>query len=309
MALYTIVIHGGAGVIPTLPGNQERLDRCHQGLREALEAGFLVLKRGGSSLDAVTRAVALLEDNPLFNAGKGSVFNAEGHHEMDAAVMRGDTLDCGSVAGVSNIRNPILLARAVMEQSGHVFLSGKGAEDFARQIGLSREPDAYFFTQERWDQWQQSQKDFRDQGKLSGKFGTVGAVAIDQQGNITSATSTGGMTNKIPGRIGDSPVIGAGTYANNTTCGISCSGHGEFFIRGVAAHDVSCLMQYAGLSLKEAMKLVVFEKIPGFGGSGGMIGVDGQGRGYIIFNTPGMYWGIQDSSGRGETAIFPDPLI
>ncbi len=307
MGLHTIVIHGGAGVIQPSMGNRDRLDPCHQGLREALDAGFLVLDQGGSALDAVTRAVASLEDNSLFNAGRGSVFNENGYHEMDAAVMRGDSLKCGAVAGVTHIRNPVLLARAVMEQSGNVFLSGKGAEDFASRIGIPGETDSYFYSRERWNQWQEVRKVHQDPGKGPERFGTVGAVAVDQKGLIASATSTGGMINKIPGRIGDSPVIGAGTYANNATCGISCTGYGEFFIRSVAAHDVSCLMEYSGLSLQDAMRRVIFEKIPSLGGSGGMIGVDAQGRGYMVFNTQGMYRGIRDSSGRLETSIFGDP--
>jgi beta-aspartyl-peptidase (threonine type) len=311
MPLHTIVIHGGAGVIQPSSALLSKLPSYHQAIREALTAGFYVLDQGGTSLDAVVRAVTLMEDNPLFNAGKGSVFTRKGLHEMDAAVMKGNTQECGAVAGVHNIRNPILLAREIMEYSGHVFLNGAGAEDFAKQRGLPTEPSSYFFSKQRFRQWEKSKGtsdfsiDHDDENENENYiFGTVGAVAVDKAGNIAAGTSTGGMTNKAWGRIGDSPIIGAGTYANNNTCGISCTGHGELFIRTVAAHDVSSLMEYSGSSLKDAMEKVIFQKLSKIGGIGGMIGVDRQGNGHMVFNSKGMYRGIQDSSGRSETAVF-----
>jgi beta-aspartyl-peptidase (threonine type) len=255
-----------------------------------------------------------LEDNVLFNAGRGSVFTKKGVQEMDAAIMDGRTLDAGAVTGVRNVRNPIELATEVMINSNHVFLSGKGASDFAIKQGIKLEPDEYFFSQFRYDQW----KSIRDSDTYSldhthqrleelmrdKKFGTVGAVACDRQGNIAAATSTGGMTNKKYGRIGDSPIIGAGTYANNLTCGISCTGHGELFIRAVAAHDVSCLMEYRGLSLQEAMEIVVHDKLMAIGGEGGMIGVDALGNAALVFNSQGMYRGFKSSDGAEVVAIY-----
>lgn len=309
--MISIAIHGGAGVIrrSSMDGPTENLH--HQGLKEALEKGFQILNEGGSSLDAVVSAIVTLEDNILFNAGRGSVFTKEGRHEMDAALMWGKSLECGAVTGVREIRNPILLAREVMLHSGHVFLSGRGAEDFARKRGLKTESEAYFYSSHRHDQWKKVSGSNRyimdhgeDPGGEGGKFGTVGAVALDREGNISAATSTGGMTNKAWGRIGDSPVIGSGTYANNNTCGISCTGHGEIFIRSVAAYDVSCLMEYGGLTLQDAMKKVVLEKLPIRGGEGGMIGVDSKGKISMIFNCDGMYRGMKDSEGNFSTAIY-----
>jgi len=250
----------------------------------------------------------------LFNAGRGSVFTKKGVQEMDAAIMDGSTLNAGSVAAVRNVRNPIELAMEVMKNSNHVFLSGKGAMDYAIKQGIKLEPDEYFFSQFRYDQWkmirdsdtysldhthQQIEELMRDK-----KFGTVGAVACDQEGNIAAATSTGGMTNKKYGRIGDSPLIGAGTYANNKTCAISCTGHGEPFIRAVAAYDVSCLMEYKGYSLEEAMNIVVHEKLIALEGEGGMIGVDAQGNAAMIFNSAGMYRAMRNSDGMAEVAIY-----
>jgi beta-aspartyl-peptidase (threonine type) len=279
-----------------------------------MDAGFAVLEQGGSALNAIKATIVILEDNMLFNAGRGSVFTKKGVQEMDAAVMDGRTLDAGSVTGVRNVRNPIELAMEVMLNSNHVFLSGKGAQDFAIKQGIKLEPDEYFFSQFRYDQW----KSIRDSDTYSldhthqrleelmrdKKFGTVGAVACDQNGNIAAATSTGGMTNKKYGRIGDSPIIGAGTYANNLTCGISCTGHGELFIRAVAAYDVSCLMEYKGLSLQEAMEVVVHEKLMAIGGEGGMIGVDAQGNAALVFNSQGMYRGFKSSDGASLVAIY-----
>jgi beta-aspartyl-peptidase (threonine type) len=283
-------------------------------LQEALAAGFAVLEEGGSSINAIKATIVMMEDNMLFNAGRGSVFTKKGVQEMDAAVMDGRTLEAGSVTGVRNVRNPIELAMEVMKSSNHVFLSGKGANDFAIKQGIKLEPDEYFFSQFRYDQW----KAIRDSDNYSldhthqrleelmkdKKFGTVGAVACDRNGDIAAATSTGGMTNKKYGRIGDSPIIGCGTYANNKTCGISCTGHGEMFIRTVAAYDVSCLMEYKGYSLQKAMDIVVNEKLLAIQGEGGMIGVDGQGNPAMIFNSQGMYRGLKSSDGTETVAIY-----
>ena len=314
MSRYTLAIHGGAGTILKEDMTPELEEAYLTGLRQAMNAGFAVLEQGGSALNAIKATIVLMEDNLLFNAGRGSVFTKKGVQEMDAAVMDGRTLEAGSVTGVRNVRNPIELAMEVMLNSNHVFLSGKGASDFAIKQGIKLEPDEYFFSQFRYDQW----KSIRDSDTYSldhthqqleelmrdKKFGTVGAVACDQQGNIAAATSTGGMTNKKYGRIGDSPIIGAGTYANNATCGISCTGHGELFIRAVAAHDVSALMEYKGLSLQEAMEIVVHEKLMAIGGEGGMIGVDAQGNAALVFNSQGMYRGFKSSDGSSVVAIY-----
>lgn len=314
MNRYTIVIHGGAGTILKEDMTPELEEAYENGLEEALTAGYGVLERGGSAVNAIKAALVLLEDNVLFNAGRGSVFTKKGVQEMDAAIMDGSTLAAGAVASIRNVRNPIELATEVMRNSNHVFLSGKGANDFAIKQGVKLEPDEYFFSQFRYDQW----KAIRDSDSYSldhthqrleelmkdKKFGTVGAVALDAQGNIAAATSTGGMTNKKYGRIGDSPVIGAGTYANNKTCGISCTGHGEMFIRSVAAYDVSCLMEYKGLSLQEAMEVVVNDKLVKMGGEGGMIGVDSAGNAAMVLNSAGMYRGLKSSDGQHVTAIY-----
>jgi beta-aspartyl-peptidase (threonine type) len=314
MSKYTLAIHGGAGTILKEDMTPELEEAYLDGLRQAMNAGFAVLEQGGSALNAIKATIVILEDNMLFNAGRGAVFTKKGVQEMDAAVMDGRTLEAGAVTGVRNVRNPIELAMEVMLNSNHVFLSGKGAQDFAIKQGIKLEPDEYFFSQFRYDQW----KSIRDSDTYSldhthqrleelmrdKKFGTVGAVACDQNGNIAAATSTGGMTNKKYGRIGDSPIIGAGTYANNATCGISCTGHGELFIRAVAAHDVSCLMDYKGLSLQEAMQVVVHEKLMAIGGEGGMIGVDAQGNAALVFNSQGMYRGFKSSDGSSVVAIY-----
>jgi beta-aspartyl-peptidase (threonine type) len=314
MGRYTLAIHGGAGTILKADMTQELEEAYLAGLQQAMEAGYAVLEQGGSAVNAIKATIVILEDNILFNAGKGAVFTKKGVQEMDAAIMDGRTLEAGAITGVRNVRNPIELATEVMTNSNHVFLSGKGAGDFAIKQGIKLEPDEYFFSQFRYDQW----KSIRDSDTYSldhthqrleelmrdKKFGTVGAVACDQEGNIAAATSTGGMTNKKYGRIGDSPIIGAGTYANNRTCGISCTGHGELFIRAVAAHDVSCLMEYKGLSLREAMDVVVHEKLMTIGGEGGMIGVDGQGNVALVFNSQGMYRGYKSSDGSELVAIY-----
>ena len=314
MSKYSLVIHGGAGTILKEDMTSDLEAAYTQGLEDALSAGYAVLEEGGTAVNAVKAAVVVLEDNILFNAGRGSVFTNKGLQEMDAAIMEGRTLNAGAVAGVRNVRNPIELATEVMNHSNHVFLSGKGANDFAIKQGIKLEPDEFFFSQFRYDQW----KAIRDSDTYSldhthqeleemmrdKKFGTVGAVACDREGNIAAATSTGGMTNKKYGRIGDSPLIGAGTYANNKTCAISCTGHGEPFIRGVAAYDVSCLMEYKAMGLEEAMNIVVNDKLIKLEGEGGMIGVDGKGNTAMIFNSAGMYRGMRSSDGISEIAIY-----
>jgi len=314
MSRLTIVVHGGAGTILKEDMTPELETAYMQGLNSALQAGYAVLEKGGTAVNAVKAAIVVLEDNVLFNAGRGSVFTKKGVQEMDAAIMDGSNLEAGAVAGVRNVRNPIELAAEVMLHSNHVFLSGKGANDFAIKQGIKLEPDEYFFSQFRYDQW----KAIRDSDNYSldhthqrleelmrdKKFGTVGAVACDYEGNIAAATSTGGMTNKKYGRIGDSPMIGIGTYANNKTCAISCTGHGEPFIRAVAAYDVSCLMEYKNLSLHKAMDIVVNDKLLKMDGEGGMIGVDAQGNHAMIINCAGMYRGYQSSDGMSEVAIY-----
>lgn len=314
MEKFTIAIHGGAGTILKEDMTSDLEEAYLHGLKAALHAGYAVLEEGGSAVNAVKAAVVILEDNILFNAGRGAVFTKKGVQEMDAAIMDGKTLDAGSVCGVRNVRNPIELATEVMRNSNHVFLSGKGANDFAIKQGIKLEPDEYFFSQFRYDQW----KAIRDSDTYSldhthqrleelmrdKKFGTVGAVAKDANGNLSAATSTGGMTNKKYGRIGDSPIIGSGTYANNHTCAISCTGHGEMFIRSVAAYDVSCLMEYKGFTLEAAMKEVVLNKLVKMGGEGGMIGVDAAGDFALVFNSAGMYRAVKKSDGLEQVEIY-----
>ncbi|WP_018620425.1 isoaspartyl peptidase/L-asparaginase family protein [Spirosoma luteum] len=308
--MYTMAIHGGSGTINRTEITPEEESAFRVGLEAALNAGYAVLKQGGSALDAVEQAVRSLEDNERFNAGKGAVFSASGRHELDASIMCGQTLNAGAVAGVTNVRNPISLARAVMEQSENVFLLGSGAEDFARDQKLPIEPDEYFFTELRYQQLAEAQqanktqKTQLDHSKRNTGKGTVGAVALDQHGNLAAATSTGGLTNKKYGRVGDTPVIGAGTYANNETCAVSCTGYGEFFIRSVVAYDISCLMAYKGLSLKEACAYVVQDKLNVMGGEGGLIAVDRAGNVELPFNSEGMYRAWRNQMGQGEVAIF-----
>jgi L-asparaginase / beta-aspartyl-peptidase len=303
---FSIAVHGGAGTILRSTMTPELQLQYETGLNAALAAGYKILESGGSSLNAVEAAVASLEDFPLFNAGRGAVFNNLGKHEMDAAIMFGKNLAAGAVSGVSNIKNPVKLAREIMEHSGHVLLSGEGAEHFARLHNLMFEGDAYFFTEQRYRQWQDALQEDSVMLDHSGKkFGTVGAVAQDKDGNLAAATSTGGMTNKKFGRVGDSPVIGAGTYANNNTCAVSCTGHGELFIRSVVAYDISCLMEYKGVSLKEACDLVVYDKLVKIGGEGGLIAIDKSGNIEMPFNSDGMYRACRSSGGRYEVKIYP----
>lgn len=277
-------------------------------LKIALEKSYSILEQGGTALDAVEKAVMLLEDSPLFNAGKGSVFTANESHEMDASIMEGKSLSAGAVSLITGVKNPVRLARDVMEKSEHVFLAGQGAMQFAGELGYTFEDPSYFYDELRHRQWLEIkdtdsfQLDHSE--KKDSKFGTVGAVACDREGNLAAATSTGGMTNKKWGRVGDSPVIGSGTYANNKTCAVSCTGSGEFFIRGVAAYDVSCLMEYKGLSLEGASKEVIHKRILEIKGDGGLIAVDARGNIAMPFNTEGMYRGCKSSTGREEIAIY-----
>ncbi|HQW43833.1 MAG TPA: isoaspartyl peptidase/L-asparaginase [Chitinophagaceae bacterium] len=309
MSKISLVIHGGAGTILRSVMTPDLEKAYLLALQEALEVGYGLLENGGSSLEAVKAAVMSLEDCILFNAGKGSVFAKDGSQEMDASIMEGKTLMAGAVSAVRNIRNPVELAYTVMTKSPHVMLNGKGAYNFAILNGIKTEPDDYFFSQFRYDQWKQMQDSNEaaldhNVSLAEKKFGTVGAAAVDMHGNIAAATSTGGMTNKQFGRVGDSPIIGAGTYANNKTCAISCTGHGEPFIRAVTAYDVSCLMEYKGLSLEKAMNVVVHDKLIKMEGEGGMIGVDAKGNTAMVFNSEGMYRGMKNSSGENIIAIY-----
>ena len=307
MSTIALAVHGGAGTIARELMTPAREKAYRDALELALKRGHAVLKEGGTALDAVEAAVRALEDSPHFNAGKGSVFNADGQHEMDASLMNGSDLRAGAVAGVQNVKNPISLARRVMEKSSHVLISGMGAFEFAHKQKIELEDDQYFFDQFRYDQWKETvgtdvyTLDHSDKDK---KFGTVGAVALDAHGHLAAATSTGGMTNKKWQRIGDSPIIGAGTYANEATCAVSCTGHGESFIRAVAAHDVHALMAYKGLSLQEAVRVVVHEKLPPLDGDGGLIAVDRNGDIVLDFNCTGMYRGQVGTDGVFHTAIF-----
>ncbi len=316
---WGIVIHGGAGVIrrETLSPEKEAAYRAK--LTEALQAGHAILARGGSSLDAVSAAIHIMEDSPLFNAGKGAVFNHDGQNELDAAIMDGKTLHAGAVAGVHHVKNPIELARKVMENSPHVMMVGDGAEVFAKEQGIELVPAEYFRTEERWEQLQKAlEQEKASSGKPSSsrwpsrdpatggdKFGTVGAVALDQAGNLAAGTSTGGMTNKRYGRVGDSPIIGAGTYAN-PRCAISATGHGEFFIRYTVAHDICARMEYLKLPLREAARAVVMEELVKAGGEGGVIAMDAQGQVAMPFNSSGMYRGYMGQDGTPHVAIFQD---
>lgn len=314
-----IVIHGGAGTISRHTCTAKKEQEYHAALRAVLAAGQAILAQGGSATDAVTQAVTLLEDCPLFNAGKGAVFTHAETHELDAAIMNGENLQAGALSCVNHIKHPIKAARAIMEHSDHVLFVGTGAEDFARQQGLELVDNSYFSTDARREQL------YRVQNGRGGmildhsaetltqqappideehKFGTVGAVALDSHGNLAAATSTGGMTNKQAGRVGDSPILGAGTYADNQTAAISCTGTGEMFMRMVTAYDVCALMRYAGLSLAQATEQVVMEKLPTIGGEGGLVAVDAQGNISLAFNSEGMYRGYAYVGKDVVTAIF-----
>jgi L-asparaginase / beta-aspartyl-peptidase len=300
-----LVIHGGAGTIDPSKMTPEKEREYRSGLERALSAGYEILKRGGASLDAAEAAVRVLEDDPHFNAGKGAVFTSAGVNELDAAIMDGQTLKAGAVASVKHIRNPISLARLVMEKSPHVMLDCAGAEAFAKENGVEFVDEKYFFTQERWDALQRVKEAEKHGGAGGKKFiisdqdrhGTVGAVALDRNGNLAAATSTGGTTNKRPGRIGDSPVIGAGTYANNQTCAVSCTGDGEYFIRAGVAHEISALMEHKGTPLREAAQMAL-DRAKKLGGEGGLIAIDQKGETALPFNTNGMYRGYVDPNGK-----------
>jgi beta-aspartyl-peptidase (threonine type) len=300
---FALVIHGGAGTVSPKEITADMERDLRAGLQRSLDAGQTILRNGGSSLDAVTAAVRVLEDDPLFNAGRGAVFNSAGTHEMDAAIMDGRTLRAGAVGSVAHVRNPIDLARAVMEKSPHVMLAGNGAENFARELGLEIVDDEYFSTEQRRQALERVRAARTDVLSDADRHGTVGAVALDGAGNLAAATSTGGNTNKRPGRIGDSPIIGAGTYANNKTCAVSATGDGEFFMRAVAAHDLSALMEYCGMNLGEAARLVL-DKVEALGGTGGLIAVDREGNITLPFNTTGMYRGSIDAEGRSFVGIY-----
>jgi len=312
MGKLSLVIHGGAGTI-LKENHTDALEKEYTtALEKALEEGYKMLESGKHAVDAIEAAIIELENNPLFNAGRGAVFTKKGLNEMDAAIMEGQHQEAGAVTAVRNIKNPITLARKVLEKSGHVMLSGNGAKDFALQEGIAQAPDDYFFSKYRYDQWVEIrdtdfyQLDHKEDNlkHYDKKFGTVGAVAVDKDGNVAAGTSTGGMTNKRFGRIGDSPIFGAGTYANNNTCAISCTGHGEYFMRAVVAYDVSCLMEYKGMNLNDAVNTVIHDKLKKFGGEGGLIAVDAQGNHCLEFNSKGMYRGVKTSEGILETGMF-----
>lgn len=301
---FAMVIHGGAGTIERSEMTPENEQAHRAGLERALKAGYDVLQSGGASLDAVEVAIRVLEDDPLFNAGKGAVFTHEGTNELDASIMDGRTLEAGAVGAVRHIRNPISLARLVMEKSPHVMLEGEGAEVFAKTMGVPLVDQKYFYTDERW-QSLQKEKAKHSPAPLGDqdRHGTVGAVALDQAGNLAAGTSTGGTTNKQFGRIGDSPIFGAGTYANNRTCGVSCTGDGEYFIRAVVAHDVSAMMEYKGMTVSEAAQAAI-DKAGKLGGTGGLIALDKDGNFAMPFNTSGMYRGRVDARGKISVAIY-----
>lgn len=309
-----IVIHGGAGVINKSDLTPEREARYRSGLEAARDAGYAVLERGGSALDAVTAAVRTLEDDPNFNAGRGAVLNHNGIAELDSSIMDGKTLQAGAVAGVQHVRNPIELARTVMEKSPHVMLVGAGAEEFALEQGLTMVPNSYFRTEIRVRQLERAIKEEKEKASsrssalaeppFVGTQGTVGAVARDKNGNLAAATSTGGMTNKRPGRVGDSPIIGAGTYANNTSCAVSATGDGEFFIRSVVAHDICALVAYKNVSLEAAAHEVIFDKVGGLKATGGVIAIDKAGNIVMEFNSEGMFRAARDSRGRKDVGIY-----
>jgi len=307
---YVLVIHGGAGAISKDEMTPELEKQYRSALEEALKSGYDAIQSGKTSVEAVQAAINILEDSPLFNAGKGAVFNNDGKNEMDASIMDGGKMKAGAVAEVSNLKNPIDGAIAVMEKSEHVMLAGKGAEDFAASVGLEIVDPSYFWTEKRWQELLEARDGITDERtasllkkKKKKYLGTVGAVALDKNGNIAAGTSTGGMTNKKYGRIGDSPIIGAGTYANNATAGISCTGSGEYFIREVAAHRISDLIELKGLSLEDAISQTLKE-IGDVGGDGGMIGLNKKGEYSMQFNTEGMYRGVVDEKGNISVAIY-----
>jgi L-asparaginase / beta-aspartyl-peptidase len=308
MEPIALVLHGGAGTLRKGVLSESEEEQYLQVLSVARDTGYSILENGKSSIDAVEAVVKILEDYPLFNAGKGSVFNSSGTHEMDASIMDGSNRKAGAVALINGIKNPIRLAREVMDQTQHVFLAGEGALEFAKLMNHPVEDPSYFFNKIRFDQWQKIKGEDGFQldhtQNSDDKFGTVGAVALDSKGNLASATSTGGMTNKRFGRIGDTPIIGAGTYANNNTCAVSCTGSGEFFIRGMAAYDVSALMEFQNLTLEEAAEKVIHSRLKKLNGDGGLIAVDSKGNITMPFNTEGMYRAFRTSQNFKGAAIY-----
>ena len=303
--MYGLALHGGAGTLPRadMSNRQERAYRA--GLEQALATGYAVLEQGGSSLDSVTATVVVLENNPLFNAGHGAVFTLEGHNELDASIMEGTGLKAGAICGVTHIKNPIELARAVMEQSDFVLLSGAGAEDFALSHGFDFVPQSYFYTEARWQQLERIRSGDKSLSPLTiSHIGTVGAVAVDQRGSLAAATSTGGMTGKRFSRIGDSPLIGAGTYADNRACAVSATGHGEMFIRAAVAYDITARMRYGGRSLLQAVREVIHGVLPAMQGEGGVVAIDAHGEIAMEFNSEGMFRASRKAGGAAEIHIY-----
>lgn len=308
-----LVIHGGAGTILKKNMTPELEAEYEATLEKAAKKGYEILQNGGTSLDAVEQTIHILENSPLFNAGKGAVFANNGKNELDASIMEGKTLNAGAVAGVTNLKNPISAARKVMENSDHVLLARKGAEEFAAEQGLEVVDTSYFFTEKRFKSLERAKQNDTDKKAAlidpyikDYKYGTVGCVALDKDGNLAAGTSTGGMTNKKWNRIGDSPIIGAGTYANNKTCAVSGTGHGEYFIRANVAYDISALMEYKNMSLQEAAKEVIQNKLKNMGGDGGIIAIDSKGNLVAEFNTPGMYRATVDEKGNITVGIYND---
>lgn len=303
---FGIAIHGGAGTIEKALMTEEKEKEYRRVLELAVDQGYQVLLKGGDALTAVETAIIELENCPLFNAGKGAVFNSIGQHEMDASIMDGKSLEAGAIAAVRNLKNPIKLANTVRAHSDHVLLVGEGALRFAEQFDIKTESDEYFHTDHRFEQWQKIkgsdtfQLDHTEDKKY---LGTVGAVALDKNGNLAAGTSTGGMTNKKFGRIGDSPIIGSGNYARNSTCAISCTGSGEYLMRGVTAYDISCLMEYKGLSLQDAAEESILIRLTEIGGDGGIVGIDQQGKISMVFNCEGMYRACRNQTQK-EIAIY-----
>ena len=308
MNTFSIAIHGGAGTLVKGMMTPELETKYKMALQLSLDLGYKVLEQGGTAIDAVEKAVQELENSPLFNAGKGSVFTSTGSHEMDACIMDGVTLNAGAVSLISGIKNPVSLARDVMDKSEHVFLAGEGAMQFAKELDYPIEDAAYFYDEFRHKQWLEIKDtdgfQLDHSVKKDSKFGTVGAVACDQSGNIAAATSTGGMTNKKWGRVGDSPMIGAGNYANNKTCAVSCTGSGEYFIKGVVAYDVSCLIEHKNMTLEEAANEVIHKRILELKGDGGLVAIDSKGNISMPFNTEGMYRACKSSIGKEEVSIY-----
>ncbi len=311
---FSLVLHGGAGTIKKENMTAEKEKAYRKKLEEALNKGYAVLESGGTSIEAVIATITIMEDSPLFNAGKGAVFTNEGKNEMDASIMDGATHQAGAVASITIVKNPITAAYAVMTKSPHVMMAGKGAEKFAKEVGLEIVDPSYFFTEQRFNHLKKIKEKEKieldhdeDKGSIKNndyKFGTVGVAALDKFGNLAAGTSTGGMTNKRFGRIGDSPIIGAGTYADNMTCAVSATGHGEFFIRNVVAYDIAALMKYKNMTLKEAAEAVVKKKLVKIGGNGGIIALDRQGNIAMPFNTAGMYRGYIKEKDKAVVLIY-----